>query len=57
MMMMKSVTADGSSGNFNEWVRKMDGAAGREGGGGNTDKLQQGKNYMFLITNNKKQTL
>lgn len=57
MMMMKLVTADGSSGNFNEWVRKMDGAAGREGGGGNTDKLQQGKNYMFLITNNKKQTL
>lgn len=30
---MKSVTADGSSGNFNEWARKMDRAAGRERGG------------------------
>lgn len=44
-----------SSRNFSDQARKMDGAA--EGEKGGTEKMQQGMNYIFLITNNKTQTL
>lgn len=49
------VGSSSCNGNFDDQARKMDGAAGREEGG--TEKMQQGMNYIFLITNNKTQTL
>lgn len=49
------VGSSSCNGNFNDQARKMDGEVGGEEGG--TEKMQQGMNYIFLITNNKTQTL